>query len=198
MVTPSCGRTLFPVVLSVIVLCGSGCGGALATADGGDLPDSGSGKPDGGAGGRNPACPESFPMAQSTCGPILTQCEYGDALRIICDDIAICDADNSWSLSVRSCNNDAGAACPATAVAGQPCPQRGVVCAYEANVRECPVDSNLPQLWRPFPEPGCPYPRPRVGDLCSTENMYCHYATCDASVHCDKGIWLPGGGSCPP
>jgi hypothetical protein len=127
----------------------------------------------------------------------LTQCEYGNALQLNCDDFALCDADNSWSLSQGNCGNDAGAECPATAVAGQPCPQRGVVCAYATDVRESPLDSNLPQLWRPFPEAGCPYPRPRVGDLCATEDMFCDYATCNASVRCHRGTWIPAGDGCP-
>lgn len=196
-------------------LASNGCGGSSASVDdagssgGGDgSTSSDSGPSDGSTGSDgstlSAACPSSVPADGSACATNGLECEYGSFVELSCDQIATCNG-GKWQVTIAAeCNFQApdAAACPATRADvpdGTACTDMGLTCEYATGVCYCTVDhTGAPQVWTCFPTSGCPYPRPRLGETCSTDGVQCDYSTCGASVQCKDGTWHTGNGGCHP
>jgi hypothetical protein len=174
-----------------------------APTDSSPVVDAGEGSEAGDAGASS-SCPASPPPYGEACSPSGLECEYGDAVQLLCNTVATCTA-TGWQVMAgvqAACTPPSadGGTCPATFAqvpADQPCVPFLLTCAYPNGICYCTIDhTGSPLIWTCFPTTGCPYPRPRLGAPCTTEMLQCDYSTCGASVRCTGGLWQQGNGGC--
>jgi hypothetical protein len=149
----------------------------------------------------SPLCPDALPSTGSACAlPEGTQCEYGSAWwSVACDAVVKC-ASGQWAtqLSGDTCSPEPGpnaASCPADFASvpqGSACPTKALACIYAQGACSCqagpgPSIDGGTANWSCLPEPGCPFPRPRIGTACNQGS--CTYSTCEFLENCDNGTW---------
>jgi hypothetical protein len=179
-------------------------------SDSGPAPDSPA--IDAGPGPWSPVCPATPPALGSACTQQTVQCEYGDAWwNVSCDTVVECENAQwtSYQPSFGPCTPSPGAnapTCPpdyASVKQGSACPATGVSCYYTQGECSCdvPLAGPIPLdggtgYWGCVPEPGCPWPRPRLGSACSLEGTSCTYEECAYSQLCVNGTWQAQAEAC--
>jgi hypothetical protein len=173
-------------------------------SDSGPAPDS----PvpiDSGPGPWSLVCPGTTPAIGAACNTETVQCEYGDSWwNISCDTVVQC-VNTQWTSykpSFSPCTPAPGpnpSSCPtdyASVSQGSACSTNGLSCYYPQGVCACQVPLGGPvQLdggtgyWGCVPEPGCPWPRPRLGSTCHLEGTSCTYEACAYAQQCINGMW---------
>jgi hypothetical protein len=216
LLTAGCGGTAYSSVFGAPEPDG-GYGGE----DAGPLPDAGPNGHDSGPGVDSsapwsPECPAALPAIGTACARDTLQCEYGSATwNVACDVVVQCQAGSwaSYTPSYGPCTPEPGpnsASCPAgfdDVPQGAACGSPGLSCSYAQGVCDCtegfggvevPVntDGGVSGYWSCEPEPGCPYPRPRVGSACSNEGTYCTYEACGYEQTCTGGVWQGQAEAC--
>jgi hypothetical protein len=182
---------------------GTGAPDAGTTNDAGDASDATDAGVSDGFGSGSP-CPASVPAADAACSPVGLACEYGDALEFACDTVSTCAAAGWQVQSAATCSGSQpdGGTCPATIADvpnGAACTPKGLNCEYPTGLCDCIMDhTGAPLIWTCFPQSGCPYPRPRLGDVCTTDGQQCDYGGCGLSIACSQGTWHVGYGGCHP
>jgi hypothetical protein len=180
-----------------VALVAAACGGqtAGAQADSGSLPDGSERTDSNGPDGStqwSPVCPSTPPALGSPCSPQQAECEYACGAPILeCDP-------NGWlggpSMTCEPSTNPPG--CPSSSVqlqSGAPCTADGLTCVA-SNEGQCSClnsgnpDGGINDTWYCEPQPGCPYPRPRIGSPCSN-NMVCYYSSSGSGQICEDGVW---------
>lgn len=186
-----------------------GCGGTVATVDGGTGTDGGSGS-DGGSGtdgGSSSGCPASQPSVGLSCSPQGIECEYGGDPNPACNTFYRCDPGGWSDLKPGGICPPPGPQCPASyqsVPANQDCTTEGLTCSYAEGECICTRSFGGPQRvtpgWYCFTTPaGCPSPRPAVGSSCSQEGQDCNYGACSGGIDlaCKSGRWQPQEVPCP-
>jgi hypothetical protein len=159
-------------------------------------------------------CPAEMPVVGSACSLPYFVCEYGSSPLLACDSLVVCE-DGMWTmLPVESdqgaCEAPLAPACPATLAEvdqASPCEVVGA-CTYADGACQCVIAgpgedypdsgaaSGVLGAWACV-DPACPFPRPRLGDACSTPNQDCEYVVCGYSEYCDAdGYWMYVDGAC--
>jgi hypothetical protein len=203
----------------LLPLSAAGCGGSTALGEGGDggardssvqdgatadapsLPDTGN--PD--ASPWSAVCPASAPTPGDACSQENLQCEYGAAWwNIACDKVLQCQS-GVWAaamLAFDPCTPAPGpnaSVCPSSYAAvptGAACGAQGTNCLYPQGECSCQFPLGGPlqidggnASWQCLPEPGCPWPRPRIGSACSSNGQSCTYEACSYGQLCSGGTW---------
>jgi len=169
----------------------------------------------GGDAGRSwsPVCPVDVPVMGSPCS--LPQppdnpeilCEYGKLqYDVACDTVLSCQG-GTWGRasplpSICQPDEPNAPACPATyadlqkdVAAGGSCSDANLRCEYPEGVCSCsqgfggPISIDGGTHWFCNPGPGCPMPRPRLGEACTGSSQSCTYLTCDFAEGCVDGYW---------
>ena len=218
------------VALALVAGCGAkfeaanagndgGSGGDASSDDGGPAPD-GEPPPDGGT--WSPVCPASEPSVGSACPQENVQCEYGSSLNARCNRNYVCTRGvwQTWTpFGGGNCNPgpNPGVCAPTfeSVPRGAACAPQGTECDYHLGACFCmfdqfgpprPVDGGVAPTWHcDDPGPGCPEPRPRIGEACSAPNQQCIYRQCEFALGCMAGYWqyqpvacAQGGGGATP
>jgi hypothetical protein len=142
-----------------------------------------------------PQCPASPPGAGSQCPLAGMQCSYlGNCLHFECDQ-------GTWAdKSTGSCLTDGGAGCPSTSLAvptGMTCATNGLVCTYANAECACTTLPGPPTgtaHWGCIRQvPGCPWPQPAQGSVCSSDGQDCDYGSCSipggVDMLCAFSLW---------
>jgi hypothetical protein len=144
----------------------------------------------------SPVCPDTPPTLGASCTAANVSCEYA------CNSYVFsCSSQGVWSAGANiPCDPSAStnpAACPSGAIQPQAsCYQDHLACVVP-DEGECvciptPEPDGGTYWWSCNPQPGCPYPHPRIGSVC-TEGMYCAYPAGEAVI-CTNGLWTLGNG----
>ena len=157
--------------------------------------------------------------------PYVHACEYGGDSNPDCTTFVDCATENlntplHWILypPAATCGQNAQLGCPATSSGvkeGAQCNPGGTYCLYSDAVCGClpcldlkngGVRGTMHCRLRTDVQAGCPTPRPRLGDACSTEGLICDYTQCcggpslGPSMQCSGGYWhsySSGACACP-
>jgi hypothetical protein len=109
----------------------------------------------------------------------------------------VCQAPG-WSVTAPGPGACPAGTCPATYAAvtqEQPCSPDGLDCAYAEGQCDCAyllLVASPGRVWQCAPStPGCPEPRPRLGDTCSQPGFTCDYGAClgGIAMRCVNGSW---------
>ncbi len=191
-----------------------GCGGAVASNDGGTNTDGGSdATPLDGSPCQFPVpecqgqCPDTPPFSGSTCTQDTLTCEYGTNPDPSCNQTFQCNG-GVWQDQSSGTICPPQSDCPSTFAQipnGQDCTPNGLQCAYPQG--ECICTTSFGGLqkqtpaWDCFPAAtGCPSPRPDIGSHCSgPTNQQCDYGACSGGValECKQGVWQQVITPCP-
>lgn len=153
----------------------------------------------------SPVCPATAPTAGTACSMENLQCEYGSAWwSVACDQVMQCES-GRWTTfqpSFEPCSAEPGpnaTDCPPTFAdvpQGSVCATTGLSCVYAQGQCACQVPLEGPVeidggtgYWGCVPEPGCPYPRARLGTACTSAQSNCTYEECSYAQACDNGVW---------
>jgi hypothetical protein len=175
-----------------------GVGMALASCGTSSSPEPGDGGVEGASSGGG--CPAAVPAAGTPCSQPVLQCEYGPFAWNDCNTTATCGS-TQWSVApppagaICAPNNTF---CPASASAishGGACEHPGIECFFREATCACLSGgaTDAGAAWAcDDPAPGCPTPRPLLGQPCSQEGQVCDYAACalhNIAQRCSAGVW---------
>lgn len=165
-------------------------------------------------------CPESLPVAGTSCDVPKIICEYGSDPRRQCHSFSVClgasSGDRSattWRIQTNTCGPLPPVECPATFAAApdRPCSPKDAWCAYAEGGRchctDCrtgPAGTNCSGMpvWRcedAESNPGCPKFMPRIGSPCAPPGggvVDCIYGCEWGTATCAGGVWQPGPDAC--
>jgi hypothetical protein len=161
----------------------------------------------------NTPCPAALPVAGTSCpspDPYVHSCEYGGDSNTDCTTLVDCAAETlnapvHWIVTPPDPSCGSQTNCPATSAGvheGAACMPNAIVCLYPDAACGClPCFKNglgggyLHCRPRTDVAPGCPTPRPRLGDPCGSEGLTCDYGQCcrgpslGPSMACHGGYW---------
>jgi hypothetical protein len=192
------------LILAIVAGTPSACGGQVMS--GTASPDGGlDAELDAGSDHWSPVCPDEAPTAGAPCSLSPgAQCEYGDAWwNPGCDSVFACEQAR-WAAApvlAFTCGPPPGpnaSTCPTSSLplgSRTACASLGQACVFSQTICSCDSyevsqqDAGPAQFWDCFPEPGCPYPRPRLGSACAPEGTNCTYKGCAYGQQCTGGVW---------
>jgi hypothetical protein len=163
-------------------------------------------------------CPPSVPSAGfcAPSGPYTLACEYGGDSFRDCVDEFVCsesDAGYAWTEPGEPTCDDQLTVCPFVfgESVGATCSDLTLECGYSEGRCGCVScetgqDGGVGRYWScgawSDVGPGCPSPRPLLGDVCSVEGTTCAYAPCcgrpdlGPNMQCAGGYWRPWSEAC--
>lgn len=160
------------------------------------------------------SCPTRVPRTEESCSISRIECEYGDRDESECNLVATCRGSGSWTLTPpdQKCLQDRidDSICDAAGGGSDaPCDTDAVygVCTTHLgdSVRRCGCYRGEDGFLRlgcseSRLQPGCPWPRPRLGSPCGTNARSCDYGRCMSgaashvesghALECDHGVWM--------
>ena len=196
------------VVVALLALAATACGGNTDTGTTGGSGGSGaaggsggSGASGGSGGTSSTSCPPAQPASGQSCSSADLRCTYGDTVRPECRNDWVCNG-GKWTTTKSVCPHYTN--CPASPpTVGTVCSTEAQVCDY-ANGTLCLCSSCSagpcgapPPHWQCAPPPttaGCPALVPNDGSACGApEGTKCQYGNpCGPSgaiVSCKGGAW---------
>jgi hypothetical protein len=190
----------------------SGSSGGGSSSGGSGSSGGGSGSSGGGSSGSSSGaatdsgaprkCPASPPTSGS-CPSVGFECEYGSDPSVNCNELVTCEP-SGWTVAeLADCPQGT---CPSAYSDIQPaetCSPQGLDCAYAEGQCNCAreaLSANQNAIWQcATPSPGCPEPRPRLGDACAQAGLSCDYGACNGGIDvaCTDGAWQRAETACP-